>query len=162
MRNADLPPACCSYISGGQAKNAPLVQLLADVCNVGVVLPHDGDTAVVLGAAMLGRFAHEVTRELQAKHAQDGKSVEVGEAVLKTQQDVERESERFGERLWHIMVRLVPPLPSYYHSILIDLCLIPILDFVGRCSLRCSLPSRKVAELNCQFCLALLHLNTQC
>ncbi len=44
--------------SGGQAKNAPLVQLLADLCGIPIILPGlDGGTSVVLGAAMPGRFA---------------------------------------------------------------------------------------------------------
>lgn len=102
------------YMSGGQAKNASLVQLLADVCNVGVVLPGDGGgTAVVAGAAMLGRFAHEITRDLRVDHQQSGAGDQdltqavhdIHQApVLRTQQDVDRASERFGERLWTIMV----------------------------------------------------------
>ncbi|EIN10230.1 Pentulose kinase [Punctularia strigosozonata HHB-11173 SS5] len=47
------------YMSGGQAKNRALMQLLADCCGMPVVLPADGGTAVVLGSAMLGRFADE-------------------------------------------------------------------------------------------------------
>lgn len=46
-------------MSGGQAKNLMLMQLFANVCRVPVVLPADDSTAVVLGAAMLGRFAVE-------------------------------------------------------------------------------------------------------
>lgn len=44
-------------MSGGQAKNAELMQLFANVCSMPVVLPVDSGGAVVLGAAMLGRFA---------------------------------------------------------------------------------------------------------
>jgi len=47
------------YMSGGQAKNTELMQLFANVCSVPVVLPLDSGGAVVLGAAMLGRFAAE-------------------------------------------------------------------------------------------------------
>ncbi|KZT27079.1 Pentulose kinase [Neolentinus lepideus HHB14362 ss-1] len=47
------------YMSGGQAKNQPLMQLLADVCKMPVVLPANSGVAVVLGSAMLGRFAAE-------------------------------------------------------------------------------------------------------
>ncbi|KAJ3496368.1 hypothetical protein NLJ89_g10495 [Agrocybe chaxingu] len=47
------------YMSGGQAKNAGLMQLFADVCGMPVVLPPDSGGAVVLGAAMLGRLADE-------------------------------------------------------------------------------------------------------
>jgi ribulose kinase len=46
-------------MSGGQVKNRPLMQLLANVCDMPVVLPAEHGTAVVLGAAMLGRFAAE-------------------------------------------------------------------------------------------------------
>lgn len=45
------------HMSGGQVKNRPLMQLLANVCDMPVVLPAEHATAVVLGAAMLGRFA---------------------------------------------------------------------------------------------------------
>ena len=48
------------YVSGGQTKNIPLMQLFADVCDMPVVLPHNSGAAVVLGAAMLGRFAAEL------------------------------------------------------------------------------------------------------
>lgn len=52
------------YMSGSQAKNAALMSLLANCCNMPVVLPASASAAVVLGAAMLGRFAHEAsTRE---------------------------------------------------------------------------------------------------
>lgn len=45
------------YLSGGQARNAVLMQLFADVCGIPVVLPASHSEAVVLGAAMLGRIA---------------------------------------------------------------------------------------------------------
>lgn len=47
------------YMSGGQAKNTMLMQLFADTCSMPVVLPQSSGAAVVLGAAMLGRFAAE-------------------------------------------------------------------------------------------------------
>jgi len=47
------------YMSGGQAKNIPMMQLFADTCGMPVVLPFDQAGAVVLGAAMLGRIAAE-------------------------------------------------------------------------------------------------------
>jgi ribulose kinase len=56
----------CIYMSGGQAKNRALMQLMADVGGMGIVLPtndSEGKKAggvfdpVVLGAAMLGRYA---------------------------------------------------------------------------------------------------------
>lgn len=61
------------------------MRMLAEVCNLGVVLPEDGGAAVVLGAAMLGRLAHDVTVARQQ-----------GAIVGKEQQ---------AERLWDIMVR---------------------------------------------------------
>ncbi|KIM42840.1 hypothetical protein M413DRAFT_444492 [Hebeloma cylindrosporum] len=70
------------YMSGGQAKNAELMQLFANVCSMPVVLPLDSGGAVVLGAAMLGRFAAEA-----------GSRGREGQA----------------ERLWDIMVEMTPP-----------------------------------------------------
>ena len=71
------------YMSGGQAKNAMLMQLFADTCNMPVVLPENSGAAVVLGAAMLGRFAAEA-----AAHTE----------VLAP--------EKRGQALWEIMVSL--------------------------------------------------------
>ncbi len=84
------------YMSGGQAKNGPLMQLFANVCQLPVVIPPHPGAAVVLGAAMLGRFAHNVTDDLERRGVAEG---------LRTQADVDKESERVGERLWDIMVR---------------------------------------------------------
>ena len=67
------------FISGGQSKNVPLMQLLANTCNMPVVIPHSSSTAVVIGAAMLGRFAAEASKG---------------------------GGERNGTELWDIMVRL--------------------------------------------------------
>lgn len=47
--------------TGSQAKNVALMQLIANTCSVPVILPHSPSAAVVLGAAMLGRFAAEVS-----------------------------------------------------------------------------------------------------
>ncbi len=58
------------YMSGGQAKNIPLMQLFANTCSMPVVLPASSSAAVVLGAAMLGRFAAEL--KPNAKDSQDG------------------------------------------------------------------------------------------
>jgi ribulose kinase len=66
-------------MSGGQAKNMLLMKLFANVCGMPVVLPHSHSLAVVLGAAMLGRFADEVTRK-------------------------KLEGDQIGESLWKIMV----------------------------------------------------------
>ncbi|KAF8164857.1 hypothetical protein B0H34DRAFT_214475 [Crassisporium funariophilum] len=72
------------YMSGGQAKNRGLMQLFADTCSMSVVLPKDSGGAVVLGAAMLGRYAEE---------AQSSDGGREGQA----------------ERLWNIMVEMTPP-----------------------------------------------------
>lgn len=69
------------YMSGGQAKNLMLMQLFANTCGMPVVLPENSGAAVVLGAAMLGRFA--------AESGKKGKMTE----------------EEQGEALWNIMVR---------------------------------------------------------
>src|SRR5271154_6804382 len=60
------------YMPGGQTKNAPLMQLLADVCQVPVVLPPNSGAAVVLGAAILGRFAHNVAVDLGQRGMGEG------------------------------------------------------------------------------------------
>jgi sugar (pentulose or hexulose) kinase len=73
------------YMSGGQANNIPLMQLLADICQMPVVLPYSHSNAVVLGAAMLGRFAAQVS---------------AGKMTPKSE----------GEALWKIMVCTVLPL----------------------------------------------------
>ena len=80
--------------AGGQAANTKLMQLFADTCNIPVILPFSSNAAVVLGSAMLARFAAEV-HELQ------------GGKELKTQQDVDRVSDAHRERLWNIMVSCV-------------------------------------------------------
>ncbi|KAH9950160.1 Pentulose kinase [Amylocystis lapponica] len=71
------------YMSGGQAKNHMLMQLFADTCRMPVVLPQSSGAAVVLGAAMLGRFSAEAAA-LKGTAAQ-------------------------GEALWNIMVEMTPP-----------------------------------------------------
>lgn len=66
------------FVSGGQVKNVGLMQLVANTCNMPVVIPRSSSTAVVTGAAMLGRFAEEAK---------------------------ERGGEKNGKELWDIMVR---------------------------------------------------------
>jgi len=73
------------YMSGGQAKNLRLMQLFANTCSMPVILPHNHSTSVVLGAAMLGRFAAE--------------AVESGAVVKERKQ---------ADRLWKIMVEMTP------------------------------------------------------
>lgn len=67
------------YMSGGQAKNIPMMELFANTCKMPVVTPYSSSAAVVLGAAMLGRFAAEVS---------SGKSIS---------------PKNQGEELWKIM-----------------------------------------------------------
>ena len=54
------------YMSGGQAKNAMLMQLFANTCNMPVVLPQSSGAAVVLGAAMLLAAERAVRRAPRA------------------------------------------------------------------------------------------------
>lgn len=77
------------------------MQLMADVCNVPVILPHSPSAAVVIGAAMLGRFAAEVTG-IHAKEVQ-------GEDLFLNQQKVVDVSQAEKERLWEIMVEMTLP-----------------------------------------------------
>lgn len=76
------------YMSGGHTRNLVFMQLLADVCGVPVQLPASSSTSVVLGAAMLGRFAHETS---------DG-------AALETQAAAEAHAHKHADRLWQTMV----------------------------------------------------------
>lgn len=76
------------FVSGGQTTNKALMQLLANVCGMPVVLPANSGGAVVLGAAILGRFAKEVS-DWRASH--DG-----------TDKLSSAEQNRI---LWNIMVR---------------------------------------------------------
>ena len=66
-------------------KNGALMQLMADVCDMEIVLPKDGKGGVidpvVLGSAMLGRYADEASKA--------GAKGREGQA----------------ERMWDIMVR---------------------------------------------------------
>jgi ribulose kinase len=68
------------YMSGSQAKNGPLMRLLATVLNMPVIIPPQPSAAVVLGAAMLGRFAHDlndVRQDSDYANNQGGKLWEV-------------------------------------------------------------------------------------
>jgi len=70
------------FASGGQSKNVALMQLVANICNMPVITSHSNSTAVVTGAAMLGRFAAEASR---------------------------RGREGNGKELWDIMVEMTAP-----------------------------------------------------
>ncbi|BEJ14916.1 hypothetical protein CspHIS471_0406830 [Cutaneotrichosporon sp. HIS471] len=80
------------YMSGSQAKNAPLMRLLATVLDMPIVLPPYPSAAVVLGAAMLGRFAYEASQA----------------HIIETQADADRAAQD-GGRLWNIMVAMTQP-----------------------------------------------------
>jgi ribulose kinase len=83
------------YMSGSQAKNGPLMRLLATVLNMPVIIPPQPSAAVVLGAAMLGRFAHDLSTLRQ------------GQAIEK-QGDAE-EAKKEGGRLWDVMREMTQP-----------------------------------------------------
>lgn len=71
------------YMSGSQAQNAALMRLFADACAVPVALPAAHAAAVVLGAAVLARFAAEHPKPMpQDEH---------------------------NRKLWAIMVEMTPP-----------------------------------------------------
>ena len=61
------------YMSGSQAKNLSMMQLFANTCSMPVILPADAGGAVVLGAAMLGRFADEAKGKHNMGEEEQGK-----------------------------------------------------------------------------------------
>ncbi|KAG5650779.1 hypothetical protein H0H81_011077 [Sphagnurus paluster] len=87
------------YMSGGQAKNRALMQLFADTCGVPVVLPFEHSGAVVLGAAMLGRFAAEVCQT---------SGTEEGERGVTYIAPCSLSPEEQGQLLWKIMTEMTP------------------------------------------------------
>ena len=72
------------------------MRLLATVLNMPVVIPPQPSAAVVLGAAMLGRFAHELSLSLEGKPIGD-------------QQTAEALGKKDGRKLWEIMVEMTQP-----------------------------------------------------
>jgi hypothetical protein len=82
--------------SGSQAKNIPLMRVLATVLDMPVCIPPEPSLAVVLGAAMLGRFAHEQTLSPDANPLTD----QIAADQMKIAQ---------GEDLWRIMSEMTPP-----------------------------------------------------
>jgi ribulose kinase len=67
------------------------MSLLASVCGVKVIIPPQPSAAVVVGAAMLGRFAAEVSERRQRK-------------PIESQSEAEEVSYGMKEKLWEIMV----------------------------------------------------------
>ncbi|KAG6831901.1 hypothetical protein H0H87_003552 [Tephrocybe sp. NHM501043] len=87
------------YMSGGQAKNIPLMKLFANTCGMPIVLPFEHSGAVVLGAAMLGRFAAEISKNI-AQEGAEGTGTYIPPCELSGKQQ--------GELLWNIMVEMTP------------------------------------------------------
>jgi hypothetical protein len=71
------------------------MRLLATVLHMPVIIPPQPSAAVVLGAAYLGRFAHDL-------------SVHRGGKPILTQSDA-TEASKDGERLWEVMVSMTQP-----------------------------------------------------
>lgn len=78
--------------TGSQAKNLPLMGLLATVLNMPIIIPPQPSAAVVLGAAMLGRFAHQLSDLRQGQPLTDQ-----GDAI---------EAQKLGGKLWDVMVEM--------------------------------------------------------
>jgi len=78
------------FISGSLAKNAILMQLISDTCNIPVQLPFSTNASVVLGAAMLGAAA-----------ARDSSKGE-----LSNQTEASRRSRVMKGDLWSAMVKM--------------------------------------------------------
>ena len=74
-------------MSGSQAQNSALMQWFADACHMPVVLPHSFSAAVVMGSAILGRFAAEY-------EANGGKNMN---------------EIQHGKMLWSMMEEMTPP-----------------------------------------------------
>ncbi|KAG6840636.1 hypothetical protein C0991_005401 [Blastosporella zonata] len=87
------------YMSGGQAKNIPLMKLFADTCGMPVVLPFEHSGAVVLGAAMLGRFAAEVSNR-SAQEEGEGTGTYIAPCELNGDEQ--------SDLMWKIMVEMTP------------------------------------------------------
>jgi ribulose kinase len=79
---------------GSQAKNLPLMGLLATVLNMPIIIPPQPSAAVVLGAAMLGKFAHDL-------------SINLGKPI--TTQSEAAEAQKQGGKLWNVMVEMTQP-----------------------------------------------------
>lgn len=80
---------------GSQAKNKPLMGLLATVLQMPILIPPQPSAAVVLGAAMLGRFAHDITTSRSGR-------------PISTQADVDETKKESG-KLWDVMTNMTQP-----------------------------------------------------
>jgi ribulose kinase len=70
--------------------------LLATVLQMPILIPPQPSSAVVLGAAMLGRFAHDLTTSRQG-------------TPISTQADAEEEKKTKGGGLWDVMSEMTAP-----------------------------------------------------
>lgn len=86
------------YMSGSQAKNLPLMGLLATVLDMPIIIPPQPSAAVVLGAAMLGRFAHQLST------ARQGAPITDQADALEAQKLSDG-----GKALWDVMVDMTQP-----------------------------------------------------
>lgn len=82
------------------------MSLLASVCGVKVIIPPAPSAAVVAGSAMLGRYAHDVTKE------RNGRPIE-------TQAQQEESANKSKEALWEIMVCIALGSKTSSHPILL-------------------------------------------
>ncbi|CEH17506.1 related to ribitol kinase [Ceraceosorus bombacis] len=82
------------YMSGGHVKNAAFMQLLADVCQVPVLLPNSASASVVAGSAILGRFAAELREK---------------GVLIETQEQADKAASDYRERLWELMTTMTKP-----------------------------------------------------
>jgi hypothetical protein len=93
--NPGLSSSLPLSLAGSQAKNTPLMSLLATVLRMPIIIPPAPSAAVVLGAAMLGRFAHDLSSKL-------------AKPIL-TQEDAEEAKKIAGDGLWDVMVSMTQP-----------------------------------------------------
>ncbi|ORY31026.1 hypothetical protein BCR39DRAFT_527906 [Naematelia encephala] len=84
------------YMSGSQAKNAPLMSLLATVLQMPIIIPPQPSAAVVLGAAMLGRFAYDLSTARQNR-------------PIATQAEADNVGKSEHDALWQVMVSMTQP-----------------------------------------------------
>lgn len=73
------------------------MSLLASACNVKVLIPPHPSAAVVMGAAMMGKCAANITEKRGGK-------------PLETQEEVEKVGRELHDELWDIMVSFIPPI----------------------------------------------------
>ncbi|WFD24352.1 hypothetical protein MEQU1_003051 [Malassezia equina] len=96
------------YLSGGgQARNRIYAQLVADVCGLRVQMPSESSASVVVGAAILGHLAADVTHE-RTGH------LRATEPVLPTQAEADEVAKANAQRLWTIMAQSTPPGQSVW------------------------------------------------